>query len=111
MLLIRLDKPQWDYSACARLEEKLRPAFTEPHVIIDMSAVTFLELECLAVLLRLYKTRVGRSGFPPARIVAHSHELKSLLKRAGVGSLWPIFSSVEDALMDLKFKADGSKPQ
>lgn len=102
MVLICLDQPQWDCSMCALLEEKLRPALSEPDVIFDLGGVTFMDLQCLMILLRTNQTRVGDCGFPSARIVAHSGGIKRLLERAGTGNLWPIFDNLNDAMMEAR---------
>lgn len=109
MVIIRLDEPQWDYPMCAKLEEKLQQALGEPNVIIDLSAVHYMDLECVAVLLRMYKVRVADRGFPPVRIVAFSVGLIKLIERAGVGNLWPIFDDLDDAVKEVELTTAGPK--
>ncbi len=52
--IIRLAEPEWDIASCDLLYRILAPALTQPDVIIDMSAVTYLDSSCLSKLIKLY---------------------------------------------------------
>lgn len=62
--IIRLAEPEWDIASCDLLYRILAPALTQPDVIIDMSAVTYLDSSCLSKLIKLYVERVTKNGFP-----------------------------------------------
>jgi anti-anti-sigma factor len=97
-LVIRLQEPEWDLTTCDKLEEQLTPTLDWPNVIIDMSAVKFLDSSCLRKFFKMYQERVTTRGFEPARLVVNASNIRRLLAIVGFDELWPIFETREEAL-------------
>jgi anti-anti-sigma factor len=96
--IIRLAEPEWDIASCDLLYRILAPALTQPDVIIDMSAVTYLDSSCLSKLIKLYVERVTKNGFPPSRMVITSPHIMRLFKITELDRLWSIHPTVAEAL-------------
>ncbi|MBV8373398.1 MAG: STAS domain-containing protein [Candidatus Eremiobacteraeota bacterium] len=95
--MLSIEQPEWDISFCDALERILEPAYSAPHVVVDMSAVTYIDSTCLAKLARMRKIR-SEHGFAPARLVIVSAHLKRLFRIVQFDRIWPLYDSLEDAL-------------
>jgi anti-anti-sigma factor len=97
-LIIRLREEEWDLAVCEHLEQLLVPALEHPNVIIDMTAVRFLDSSCLHKLVHMYGERVTRRGFSPARLVVTSPNVRKLFAILNLDQVWRIFGTVDEAL-------------
>jgi anti-anti-sigma factor len=97
-LVITLREPEWDLTACDELEKHLAPAFSHPNVVIDMSAVTFIDSSCLRTLALMRQKRVTEGGFGPVRLVIEDSNIRRLFSVVGFDKLWPIFETLKEAL-------------
>ena len=96
--VIRLAEPEWDIASCDLLYRILAPALTNPRVIIDMSAVTYLDSSCLSKLVKLYVERVTKNAFPPSRMVITSPHIIRLFQITELDRLWSIHPTLTEAL-------------
>jgi anti-anti-sigma factor len=96
-LVVRLDEEEYDISNCDEFFKALEPTFNAPDVIVDMSAVRYMDSTCLSKLT-IMRTKRGEAGFPPARIVITSRTVRRLFQLTGFDRFWPIFDSLEGAL-------------
>lgn len=97
-LIIRLREEEWDLAVCEHLEQLLVPALEHPNVIIDMSAVRFLDSSCLHKLVHMYRERVIRRGFSPARLIVTSPNVRKLFTIVNLDQVWRIFGTLDEAL-------------
>ena len=97
-LVITIDEREWDLAASEQFAQLLAPACDRPNVIIDMSRVEYIDSSCLGKLAALRKAR--KPSAPQARLVVASPNVLRVLKIVGFDRLWPIFSSLDEALLD-----------
>jgi anti-sigma B factor antagonist len=97
-LIFTVDGPEWDITSCIEFSQAIAPAIDYPNVVIDLSAVEFIDSSCVAKLIALYKERVVKQGFGPSRLVVSSANVKRIFEIAELGSLWQISETLEEAL-------------
>jgi anti-anti-sigma regulatory factor len=97
-LVIHLRDSDWDLDACERLEQLIAPAFEHPNVVVDMSAVTRMDVACLDKIATMQKAREAHSGLQPARLVVTSPAVRRLFERVKSVHPWPIFGTLDQAL-------------
>ncbi len=98
MLHVRLEEPEWDIAETEKLRKILAPAAVEPHVVLDLTGVTFMDSSALSVMVRLYQQRVIDRGFAPSHLVVSSYGVRRVLELAGFQKLWPLHDSLDEAL-------------
>lgn len=106
-LMICLSEKEWDLANCEELEQLLAPALEHPNVIINMTAVQFMDSSCLHKLIGMHNERVEQRGLFPARLVIASPRTRKLFAIVNLDQLWPIFYTVDEARRDAR-KSDGS---
>lgn len=99
-LIVCLGEKEWDLTGCEQLEQMLAPTLQHPNVIIDMTAVEFLDSSCLHKLVGMYNERVTQHGFLPARIVIAAPNIRKLFALVNLDRLWPIFHTLDEARAD-----------
>jgi anti-anti-sigma factor len=98
-LVITIDSPQLDVWACDRLQALLEPAYANERVVIDMSAVQYIDSSCLGKLATKRRIR-ARKGYPPARVVAKSPQVRRVFTLVQFDCVWPLFETVAEALSE-----------
>lgn len=68
-MVITIDEPEWDIATCDRLAEIIAPAFGHRHVVIDLSAVEYMDSTCLTKFVEMFAERVMLNGYPPCHLV------------------------------------------
>jgi anti-anti-sigma regulatory factor len=81
-LIIRLEKPEWDLNDRQDLIRLIEPALTHPDVILDISAVTYLD----STALRQFSTMIP------------SPHVRRIFEIVHFDAIWPIFNTLEAAL-------------
>ncbi len=94
--MITIPEPEWDISSCDRLAALLEPAAHAQHVIIDMSAVRYMDSTCLTKMILMHRKR-AESGFDAASVVIADRGLRRLFQVAGLDDVWPIFETLDAA--------------
>ena len=79
--VIKIEEPEWDISSCDRLGELISPALDHPNVVIDLSAVEYLDSRSLAKFVEMRRKRVLKHGYPPAHLVLKTNAGVSRLFR------------------------------
>jgi anti-anti-sigma factor len=97
-LVIELESPEWDISLKDELELALAPALKHPRVVIDLSAVTYMDSTCLGKLAVINQKRVLKHGFAHARLVITSPNIEKLFRTVKFDKIWPIFGSLDEAI-------------
>jgi anti-anti-sigma factor len=100
--VVRVEGDEWDISTCEQFEAVLLETVKYPRVILDMSAVQYIDSSCLRELSRMYQRRVLQRGFEPARIVISASTVRRLFHIVGFDRMWSLFDSVDAALQDAK---------
>jgi anti-anti-sigma factor len=96
--LIKVFVGEYDLTHKARLQEEFSPEHTEArNLILDMSAVTYLDSTFVRELLRLEATRAAR-GFERMTIVQVTPAVKRVFAVLGLRTLLRIVDSPEEAL-------------
>lgn len=95
--ILSLRRAAYDIASCEDLARELQAACTQPNVIVDFSAVTYLDSTCLSKLVAMRKERAGR-GFPSARLAVPSEPIRRLFDIVHFDAIWPVYDSLEAAL-------------
>lgn len=100
--VVRVEGDEWDISTCKQFEAVLLETVKYPSVILDMSAVRYIDSSCLRELSRMYQKRVLLQGWEPARIVISASTVRRLFQIVGFDKMWSLFDSVDAALQDAR---------
>lgn len=92
---------EWDLSRGNELRRTLDRAVDHPHVILDMSNVTYIDSSCIGMLVRMRTQRVAK-GYCPSRLVIASANVRRVLGLTGLHALWNMYETLDEALADLK---------
>jgi anti-anti-sigma factor len=103
--MICLADEEWDLTNCERLEELLAPALRHSNVVIDMTAVQFMDSSRLHKLVHMYQERVTRNGFSPARLVIPSPSIRRLFAIV-LDQIWTVFGTLDKACGDASLSSD-----
>lgn len=71
---------EWDFTRRDELQVVLRPAESLDEVLLDFSAVTFIDASVMGTLLRLRKCMIERSRLGSIRITEVSRHIVHLFK-------------------------------
>lgn len=88
---------EWDIYQAAELRKRLEPAYTERDVVLDLTSAKYITSSLISALLLAHKHRVETQK-PPAALAVRSAFVRRLLTLTGLEGVYPIYSSVEDAL-------------
>lgn len=97
-----------DIATLHGLEHDLSRAFVgsplAPHLVVDLTAVTFLDCSALRVLIRAQARAQTRGGW--LRLVHSPAPTGRLLRHAGLTGAFPRYVSPADALRDVRHGGD-----
>jgi anti-anti-sigma factor len=96
-LIVTLSRAEYDIYSCEDFALELQETYDRQTVIVDMSAVTYLDSTCLGKLARMRSERAAR-GYAPAHLVVTAENIKRLFKIVHFDELWPLYDSLEEAL-------------
>ena len=96
-LILNFEQSEWDLAACQDLARLLKPTYTHPSVILDLTSVTFMDGSSLRELARMQAERAMR-GFAPARLVVASPHVRRVFKLVRFDRAWPVYDRLEAAL-------------
>ena len=97
-LVIYLDEPEWDLANRDKLATLLAPARDRSTVIIDLSDVTFLDSTSLAQIVLLHRHRSAVEQLRPLYLVIAQRCVRRVFEITGFARIWPIHSTVAEAL-------------
>ena len=81
------------------LRRRLGPLYHREHLVIDLSATTFVDSSFVAYVVRLLKDL--RGGRKELILVRPAGQVRRVLALVGLPNLVPVFESVEEALAAL----------
>jgi anti-anti-sigma factor len=89
---------EWDIYRRDELQSRLEPAYREPEIVFDLTSAKYITSTLICALIVAYKYR-ELHGMPRAAIAVKSAFVRRLLNATGLEGLFPIFGSVEEALV------------
>ena len=89
-----------DITRQKEVRDKLKSIEDSPAVIVDFIAVRYIDSTTLAAFAAKRRDRKER-GFPPARIVGVSDQIKRILKVTALDLIWPLHDTMDEALAAL----------
>lgn len=98
---------EWDIYRRDELAARLEPAHTQPGVVLDLSSAKYVTSTLICALIVAHKQREAR-GLARAKLVVKSAFVRRLLTATGVDALFPIFDSVERALIGQQQSGGGA---
>ncbi|HEY9181544.1 MAG TPA: STAS domain-containing protein [Candidatus Baltobacteraceae bacterium] len=98
---------EWDLSRGDELRRRLEPACERARVIVDLSGVTYIDSNCLSMLVRMRTKRVAK-GYRPEILVIPSGNIKKIFTGTGFDHLWTIAGSMDEALGLLKYSGNSA---
>lgn len=94
---LAVEETDLDISFRDTFAEILSATDHEPNLILDLSAVRYMDSTCLGKLARLCAARAA-SGLEKARVVVSSEQLRHLFAMVKFEQLFPIYATLDDAL-------------
>jgi anti-anti-sigma factor len=88
---------EYDLSHKATLRRELGTLRDEPELILDMSAVSYIDSTCVTELLVLQDARAKR-GLARASIVAHSPSVRRLFDILQLGKIFRVAAAIDEVL-------------
>lgn len=99
--IVTLGRVEYDLGSSEALQSLLEPAHERTNVIIDLSAVKYLDSASIEKLSRVRRER-ERKGMRPAKLVIGSAQVRRLFEIMKFDRLWPIFFTLDDALREAR---------
>jgi anti-anti-sigma factor len=96
-VVISFERDEYDIATCDEFAAALEPAYDAPDVILDLSAITYLDSTCLGKLASM-RDRRAKSAYLPARMVISAKNITRLFKLVAFDKVWPIFETLDAAL-------------
>jgi anti-anti-sigma factor len=103
--IVTLKRDEYDLASSVDLGMELKATYSHPNVILDLSAVTYLDSTCLSRLVAMRNHRV-KSRFRPARLVLPSGQVRHVFRIVKFDEVWPIYKTLKDALKDALAEAE-----
>jgi anti-sigma B factor antagonist len=88
---------EYDLAYRPQLRVELDGLRDEPNLIVDLSAVTFIDSTCIGELVRLHNARAER-GFAPLTVVQSSLVVKRLFEVLNLGAVFRLVETLDEAL-------------
>ncbi|HEY1682912.1 MAG TPA: STAS domain-containing protein [Candidatus Tumulicola sp.] len=107
--VVSLKRAEYDISSRDELGLELEDTYTHSNVILDVSAVNYIDSTCLSRLVAMRKRR-EESGFRPVRLVLTSIHVRHLFKILTFDEIWPIYETLQAALEDALAEGKKDKP-
>ncbi len=96
-LVLNFEQSQWDLSGCEDLAKLLKPTYTHPNVVLDLTPVTYMDASCLRELKKMQAERAKR-GFLPVHLVVASPHIRRVFKLVQFDRVGPLYGRLECAL-------------
>jgi anti-anti-sigma regulatory factor len=96
-LVLNFEQSEWDVTGCEDLAKLLKPTYTHPNVILDLTPVTYMDANCLRELARMQAERAKRVLLPVHLVVASPH-IRRVFKLVQFDRVWPLYGGLESAL-------------
>ncbi len=86
-----------DIYGVENLNKALAPANDCADVVIDMTAVRYIDSSALTAFVRMRKHR-ATVDFPPCRLVGLNENLRRLFEIVNLSQVWPMYATLAEAL-------------
>lgn len=96
-MILTLDVPEWDIETSESLGTLLAPAADHRDVIVDLSAVSYIDSTCLGKFVGMHRKRSAK-GYEPARLVIPSPRVRRLFAIVKFDEIWPIYETLDEAV-------------
>jgi anti-anti-sigma factor len=96
-LTLAISEPECDIAFGNTLSRLLEPAYEHPNLILDLTAVQFIDSTCLGKLAKVYGERAAR-GLSTMRLVTQTAQLRRVLTLVNFDKLFSIYATMDDAL-------------
>jgi len=96
---VRLEDREWDIASAGVLATILESAYDYPELILDLSAVEYVDSSCLGKLARMRGERSAR-GHHPGRLVIASAQVRRIFHIVQYDLIFPVYDSVEQAMAE-----------
>jgi anti-anti-sigma factor len=90
---------EWDLSRGDELRRYIKSTVGHPRVIFDLSDVTYIDSNCVAMLIRMSALRMAQA-YPPVRFVISNANVLRIVSIVGAERPLSIFEKLDDALSD-----------
>jgi anti-anti-sigma regulatory factor len=107
--VVALKRDEYDIASRDELALELEDTYTRSNVILDLSAVNYIDSTCLSKLVAM-RNRRAESGFSAARLVLASVQLRHLFFILTFDEVWPIYATLQAALKDALAEGKGNTP-
>ena len=87
---------EWDISRREELRERLEPAYSQAHIVLDLTAAKYVTSTLICALILAHKHRLSQN-LPPAALAVKSAFVRRLLSATGLEKLFPVFETVDQA--------------
>lgn len=101
---------EWDLSRGDELRRHIDRAAGYPRVVIDMTGVSYIDSNCIGMLVRMRTQRVAK-GYEPSRLVLKTGNVRRVLGVVCGHALWAMYESLDEALADWKYPGNTSAVQ
>ena len=88
---------EYDLSHRAILRVELSGLCEQPNLVLDMSAVNYIDSTCIAELVSLQDRR-RQAGLPSPGIVLHAPSVRKLFRILSLGSIFNIATALDEVL-------------
>jgi anti-anti-sigma factor len=89
---------EWDIYRRDELRSRLEPGMSDRQVVLDLTSAKYITSTLICALILTHKERLAR-GLPPLAVAVTSAFVRRLLAATGLESLFPIYDSVDAALL------------
>jgi anti-anti-sigma factor len=79
------------------LRETLRPLYTYPYLVLDLTQIEYVDSTCLCEFMRMRQARAD-AGERPACVVVDERRFGRLFRFLGLDEIFPVVHSLEEAL-------------
>ncbi|HKU81138.1 MAG TPA: STAS domain-containing protein [Candidatus Tumulicola sp.] len=97
--VVRLEDREWDIASADVLAKLLESTYEQPEVVVDLSAVHYIDSTCLGKLARMRGERIRR-GLHPGRLVIATPQVRRIFHIVQYDLIFEVFDSVEAAIAE-----------
>ncbi len=96
-VVVAVFKGEYDLAHRPILRVELSALCEQPNLVLDMSAVTYIDSTCITELMTLQDHRL-KAGLPGPGIVLHAPSVRKLFRILSLGSIFNIATALDEVL-------------
>lgn len=97
-LVIAIAEDEWDIGSRDRIEPALAPALIHTHVILDLTAVEYLDSSALSRLVMIHRARQAQPEFAPMCLVISSPNVRKVFQLTDLDTVLKIYDTCDEAI-------------